>query len=229
MQGTLPPGKLIITADDWGYSGRYNAGIEEALRSAALDAVSAMVTRPACEPGPLLESGVEVGLHLELPDPGRRRAASEARRQLEDFERAFGRPPAFVNGHRQCHAVLPAATAIEDLVLELGVPLRAVGEDHRFRLQERGIPSVDRMIGRMHEREPALPNLIADAIEEGALPPGVTEWVVHPGHSDPDSGSSYDRGREEDLALLRRLADEETLAAGRCTHAEALAASPADA
>jgi predicted glycoside hydrolase/deacetylase ChbG (UPF0249 family) len=62
------PGTLIVTADDWGYSSRYNAGIAEALGAGAVDAVSAMVLRPACDPGPLLEYGVEVGLHLEIPE-----------------------------------------------------------------------------------------------------------------------------------------------------------------
>jgi hypothetical protein len=39
---------------------------------------------------------------------------------------------------------------------------------------------------------------------EGRHLPGLTEWMVHPGHS--GGGSSYDRGREEDLKLLLELA-----------------------
>ncbi len=61
------PGRLIVTADDWGYCERYNAGIEQAARAGAIDAVSAMVLRPDCDPA-IAASGVEVGLHLELPD-----------------------------------------------------------------------------------------------------------------------------------------------------------------
>ena len=57
---------LLITADDYGYSPRYNAGILRAAHRGAIDAASAMVTRPWCDPAPLLASGVEVGLHLEL-------------------------------------------------------------------------------------------------------------------------------------------------------------------
>jgi predicted glycoside hydrolase/deacetylase ChbG (UPF0249 family) len=218
------PGFLIVTADDWGYSRRYNDGMLEAVRAGAVDAVSAMVLRPDCDPGPLRESGVEVGLHLELPGSGGRREVLEApRRQLEAFVELFDRPPAYVDGHKHCHAKLPLATPSEDLALELRVPLRAVGEDHRFRLEERGIASADRLIGRIHEREPVLPLLLADALDEGALPWGVTEWAVHPGRNDADSGSSYDRGREEDLALLLRLAGDQMLAGARATHAVALA------
>lgn len=221
-------GHLIVTADDWGYAPRYNAGIEEAARAGAVDAVGALVLRPACDAGPLLESGVEVGLHLEMPESSGRREVMEApRRQTEAFEKIFGGPPAYIDGHHHCHATLPIATATEDLALELRVPVRAVGEDHRFRLEERGIASPDRLIGRMHEHEPALPRLLADALDEEALPWGVTEWVVHPGHSDPDSGSSYDRGREADLALVLHLAHDEVLAGARATHRVALGGAAA--
>jgi predicted glycoside hydrolase/deacetylase ChbG (UPF0249 family) len=219
------PGSLIVTADDWGYSARYNAGIEEALGAGAVDAVSVMVLRPACDPGPLLERGVEAGLHLEIPESAAHREMLEApRRQVDAFARIFGRPPEYIDGHRHCHAKLPVATVTEDVALELRVPVRAVGEDHRFRLQERGIPSADRVIGRLDEHEPVMPRVLADALEEGALPWGLTEWMVHPGRNDPESGSGYDRGREEDLALLLGLAEDQMLTGARATHAAALAA-----
>jgi predicted glycoside hydrolase/deacetylase ChbG (UPF0249 family) len=219
-------GRMIITADDWGYAPRYDAGILDATRSGALDAVSALVMRPGCDPAPLLESGVEVGLHLELQLPeagGYEELMAAPRVQAESFRRLFGRPPAYIDGHHHCHASLPSATAVEDLALELGVPVRAVGEDHRYRLSERGIASPDRAIGRMDEHEPVMPGLLEKALSSGALPWGTTEWIVHPGHSDPDSGSGYDRGREEDLALLLRLAEDESLTPVRGTHAVTLA------
>ena len=227
QMSSVGAGRLIITADDWGYSPRYNAGIVEAMRSGAIDAVSALVLRPECDPAPLLEAGVEVGLHLELKLPaagGYEELMGAPRIQAEGFERLFGRPPAYIDGHHHCHASLPSATAVEDLALELGVSVRAVGEDHRYRLSERGIASPDRAIGRMDEHEPVMPRLLGEALSSGALPWGTTEWIVHPGHSDPDSGSGYDRGREEDLALLLRLAEDESLTSVRGTHAATLAA-----
>jgi predicted glycoside hydrolase/deacetylase ChbG (UPF0249 family) len=223
---TDQPGQLIITADDWGYSERYNAGIGDAVQAGAVDSVSALVLREACVAEPLLSFGVEVGLHLEQPDSAEHDALLEApRRQAAEFERIFGSPPAYIDGHHHCHAALPLATAVEDLALELRVPLRAVGEDHLFRLEERGISAPDRLIGRMHEREPPMPRMLSEALAAEALPWGTTEWAVHPGHRDAGSGSSYDSGREEDLALLMRLAGEETLTAARTTHRAALGAT----
>ena len=58
--------RLIITADDYGYWPSYNEGILAAIEAGAIDSVSAMVDREYCDPAPLLESGVEVGLHLEF-------------------------------------------------------------------------------------------------------------------------------------------------------------------
>lgn len=214
---------LIVTADDWGYSERYNAGILTAVRALAVDAVSAMVLRPACDPAPLLAAGVEVGLHIEIPEGADRRAlVGEPSRQLARFERIFGRPPAYIDGHHHCHAAAPLASSVEDSALELGVAVRAIDADHHLHLRRRGIRCVDRLIGRSDERDPAIPDLIATALEEGRLPPGTTEWAVHPGYADPGADSSYDAGREQDLGLLLDLAAEEILARGRFTHREAL-------
>ena len=58
---------LIITADDFGYSPRYDEGIVEAAAARAVDAVSVMVTRNRVDREALLETGVETGLHLDLP------------------------------------------------------------------------------------------------------------------------------------------------------------------
>ncbi|HEY8641101.1 MAG TPA: ChbG/HpnK family deacetylase [Solirubrobacterales bacterium] len=219
-----PTSRLIVTADDWGYSASYNEGIEEAARARAVDAVSVMVLRPACDPAPLLDCEVELGLHLELPEGGRRAVLEAPGRQAERFGRLFGVAPAYIDGHHHCHARLPLASAVEELAMQLRVPVRSVGEDHRYRLQELGVPCPDRLIGRLHEGEPVLPRLLAEALQGGTLPEGATEWVVHPGHRDPDCGSGYDRGREEDLNLLLRLAEEGSLAAARTTHRSALAA-----
>jgi predicted glycoside hydrolase/deacetylase ChbG (UPF0249 family) len=222
---------LIIAADDYGYWPSYNRGILEGVRRGVVDSVGALVEREHCDPGPLRELGVEVGLHLEFEGRWGRRSRNAAQRslevQLDRFSREFKGWPAYIDGHHHCHATLPIATATEDLALELRVPVRAVGEDHRFRLEERGIATPDRLVGRMHEHEPALPRLLADALDEEALPWGITEWVVHPGHSDPDSGSSYDRGREADLALLLQLANDETLVGARATHRVALGGAAA--
>lgn len=222
-QSAAEGGVLIVTADDWGYSPRYNAGILAAARAGAVDSASAMVLRPGCDPAPLLESGVEVGLHLELPpDLPERAATDEPARQATLFERLFGSPPTYLDGHHHCHAAAPLAEPTEELALQLAVPVRAVGEGHAERLRSRGIACPDRLVGRTAPDEPALPAEIAAARRGDGLAGGVTEWVVHPGYRDPSRGSRYDEAREEDLELLLELASEPGISAARASHRAAL-------
>lgn len=221
---------LIIAADDYGYAPAYNRGILEAARSGALDAVGAMVDREWCEPAPLLETGVEVGLHLELPPIQGERAGERQREeagaallaQLQRFEAIFGRPAAYLDGHGHCHAAPGLGALVARVARKRGLPVRSVDPRHRRLLRCQGVPTPDRLLGRLREAEPPLPPELRSLIEraEGSLP-GVTEWMVHPGHRDPESGSSYDAGREEDLRLLLELRGSD-LRKLRTTHAEAL-------
>lgn len=201
---------LIITADDYGYAPAYDEGIAEAARAGAVDAVSAMVTRGEPDPAPLAESGVEVGLHLEL-------GASSLEEQLTEFERRFGRPPAYLDGHHHCHARGPAAVAVANLARERGLPVRSVDARHRRLLRCKGVATPDRLVGRNSEDEPALPEEVA-ALIRGDGPEGATEWMTHPGRAEATSGSRYDAAREEDLRLLLELASAATLRAIRADH-----------
>lgn len=226
---------LIISADDYGYSPRYDEGILEAVDARAVDSVSAMVTRERLDPEPLLATGVEVGLHLELAPEltqGERaspRARDEALRQLdrqlEAFAAAFTSPPAYLDGHRHCHAHAGLATAVAREAARGGLPVRSVDAGHRRILRREGVATPDRLVGRYSEEaEGALPVELRPVVDgEGELPEGVTEWMVHPGHPDPESESRYDQAREEDLDLLLSLCLLPALAGARRTHGAALA------
>ena len=188
--------KLRITADDYGYAPSYDAGILAAARAGALDAVSAMVLRDP-DPAPLLESGVEIGLHLEPL------GLAPLDQQWKRFEDVFGRAPAHVDGHKHCHAAPGGpALAVAKLARARGVAVRSVSPRHRRLLRCQGVATPDRLVGRLSEDEPALPSEIS-AWLDGRPPEGLTEWMVHPGYA--GGGSSFDRGREEDLELLLGL------------------------
>jgi chitin disaccharide deacetylase len=221
---------LIVTADDYGYAPEYDRGILEAAAAGAVDAVSAFagpVRVP--DPAPLLETGVEIGLHLDgfpLALTGGERELELMRGhvagELERFEQLFGVPPAHVDGHRHCHAGTSQTEAVAEFARERRLPVRGTSEVHRQRLRDLGVITEDHLIGRVDEADPALP---AELDEGRRLADGVTEWMVHPGHADPASGSGYDAGREEDLRLVLMLGDREAWAARgieRRTHAEAL-------
>lgn len=218
-----PSPTLIITADDYGYHPSYDEGILEAAGGGAVDAVSAMVLRSGIDPEALLGTGVEIGLHLELPGEGESGVAA-LRDQLERFEKLFGRPAAYLDGHHHCHARGAGAAAIAGEAAARRLPVRSVGAAHRAMLRHAGAMTPDRLVGRTSEEaEAALPAELRPAVEgTGRLPPGVTEWMVHPGHPDSASGSGYDLAREEDLDLLLSLGLEPTFSAARLGHVAAL-------
>lgn len=198
----VTPARLLIVADDYGYARSYDRGILEAAAAGAIDAAGAMVTREP-DPGELLATGVEIGLHLELE-----RAPLE--QQLELFEAAFGRPPAYLDGHHHCHAERGRrALSVANLGARRKIAVRSVDPRHRRLLRCLGAPTADRLVGRLAEAQPVLPDAVEGWLERGEEPRGATEWMVHPGIPDPGHGSSYDRGRAEDLALLLELGDRE--------------------
>jgi chitin disaccharide deacetylase len=118
--------RLVVCADDFGQSRPIDAGILSLARAGRLTAVSALALGPALSGDlpALLDTGVEVGLHLDLTEGlggspstglgslilrchlglvGRAAVASAIARQLDAFERSAGRAPAFVDGHRHVH------------------------------------------------------------------------------------------------------------------------------
>jgi predicted glycoside hydrolase/deacetylase ChbG (UPF0249 family) len=213
IQGAIPT--LVITADDYGYRPTYDRGILEAARLHAVDAVSVLVARAGCDPAPLIETGSEIGLHLELPGiaehsragvADREAATAALRAQLSEFDALFGRPPAYLDGHHHCHAREGLGTAIAREAAERRLAVRSGSKRHRRLLRSLGVPTQDRLVGRLESSEPALPEQI-EAVLEGSAdpPPGVTEWIVHPGYRDPDRASSYNAAREEDLELVLQL------------------------
>jgi predicted glycoside hydrolase/deacetylase ChbG (UPF0249 family) len=187
---------LRITADDYGYAAPYDEGILAAARAGAVDSVSVMALRDP-DPRPLLATEISVGLHLEPVE------VASIEDQWRRFESLFGGPPAHIDGHKHCHAAPGGpALAVARLARERGVAVRSVNARHRRLLRREGVATADRLVGRLSEGEPALPQEIV-AWLDGRPPEGATEWMVHPGFA--GGGSSFDRGREQDLELLLAL------------------------
>ena len=190
---------LVIVADDYGYAASYDEGILAAVRAQAVDAVGAMVLREP-DAGALeaacAEAEVEIGLHLEPEAP--------LTDQLAAFERIFGRPPSYLDGHHHCHADAATAREVASAAAELAVPVRSVDEEHRGLLRAAGVATADRLVGRLGEEEPVVPAEIAALLAGEALT-GTTEWMVHPGRA--GGPSRYDAGRERDLERLLGLGD----------------------
>ncbi len=187
---------LTITADDFGLHPSYDRGILEAAAAGAIDAAGVMVLRSPDRLGPLLSSGVAVGLHLEAE--GGELTEESGLAQLERFRHLASHPPAFLDGHHHCHAAPSVARAVAAIAAGLGVPVRSVDGAHRRILRDAEVSTPDLLVGRYEERDPVIP---AELLEPPRSARWI-EWMVHPGHPDPGSGSGYDVGRGEDLAAV---------------------------
>jgi predicted glycoside hydrolase/deacetylase ChbG (UPF0249 family) len=203
--------RLLITADDYGYAVAYDEGILEAAEAGAVDSVSAFADRDAAGPEQLLATGVEVGLHVDLgwtneaamaTGEERKEAARLIGEQIARFTQRFAGPPAYLDGHHHCHARAGLGVVVADLALLHGLPVRSISPRHRRLLRCRGVPTPGLLVGRLEQTEDPVPAGLT--VEGVARMPAdlIVEWMVHPGHADPGSGSAYDRGRAEDLELL---------------------------
>jgi len=203
--------RLVITADDYGYATAYDEGILEAAGAGAVDSVSAFADRSAAGAERLLGTGVEIGLHLDLGwtheaprATGEER--SEAERligeQIARFTERFARPPAYLDGHHHCHARDGLGVVVADLAGRRGLPVRSISSRHRRLLRCRGVLTPDLLVGRLEQTEAPVPAELTGEGVAGMPADIIVEWMVHPGHPDPRSGSAYDRGRAEDLELL---------------------------
>ncbi len=152
-QASAAPRRLTLCADDFGQSAAINAGILSLLDAGRLQATSVLSDGPAWPQGAqqlkdLLSSSprADVGLHLNLTHPFA--AANEARplsfwllashlrlvsrsqvrdsflRQLDTFERHFGRLPDYLDGHQHVHAFPVVRDAVMD-VIDHGWPASA--------------------------------------------------------------------------------------------------------
>jgi len=233
---------LIVNADDFGLTRGVSAGILAAHRQGIVTSTTALVNReiPPDEIAAALDSGIGIGLHVNLTlgapiarvpslvdDSGRfirdpRQAASRARaREVEDeiaaqvdrFASLFGRPPTHLDTHHHVGLHPP----VRDLVLEcarrLRVPVRSQDQAARQRARSAGLATPDHFFGESGPCHYWTPERTIAHLRR--LPPGVSEFMAHPGRSDDDlSYSRYGRQRETELVGLGVGARAAALALG---------------
>jgi chitin disaccharide deacetylase len=200
MHAAADPRRLVVNADDLGWTSGVNAGIAEARRAGILTSASLMAVRPRAAEGAgaAAELGLDLGLHVDLARwarrvegrpvyelPDGREVRAEVERQLRAFSRLVGADPTHLDSHHHVHRDEPAAGAVlRELGSRLGIPVRWQG---RVRAVELLDPSVEGLLQIVR-----------------SLGAGVTELVCHPGYVDAELESSY---REERAAEVEALCD----------------------
>lgn len=248
--------RIALCADDFGWGPAVDAGILQLVDAGRLGAVSCQVARPAFRDDASALRGraaaVDLGLHLDLA-AGRSGlaallVASHARalprawaarriaRQLDAFEVAFARAPAFVDGHQHVHQLPIVRDALLDALLaRYGAPGPAVrntvavgdrgrkarlvarlgGSALRRALRARGVPHNRDFAGLYaldpRERYPELFRGWLAAAADGAL------FLCHPGRAPGDPDDPIAPARAAELDYLASPALEADCAAAGAT------------
>jgi hypothetical protein len=221
---------LIVNADDFGLTRGVSAGILAAHRHGIVTSTTVLVNgdpdrRQLAE---ARDSGLGLGLHVNLTlgkpltrgrslvgadgrfvrDPVRAAAAAEAREirreveaQIERFERLVGRRPTHLDSHHHVGLYPPVRDVVLDVARAAGVAVRSQDAAARERARSAGLRTPDHFFG---EAGPGAYWSLAQTLARlRALPPGVSEFMAHPGLFDDDLGySRFGRQREIELAGL---------------------------
>jgi chitin disaccharide deacetylase len=206
--------RLIVNADDLGYSAGVNRGVARAHEDGIVTSASLMVRQPAADEAaayartrPALSVGLHVDLgewrfdggrwepiyqHVDVDDGGA--VAREVKEQLARFRDLLGREPTHLDSHQHVHEREPLRSVLQRVASELGVHLRHFDARVRYRGD---------FYGQTAEGE-ALPHVLTvETLRRilRSLDTGVSELCCHPGDA-ADVDSSYAEERPRELAVL---------------------------
>jgi hypothetical protein len=221
---------LIVNADDFGLAAGVSAGILAAHRVGIVTSTTALVNRPI--PGDqvraALDSGIGIGLHVNLTlgapvtrarslvdGAGRfirdarhaaaraevREVEGEVEAQIDRFAVLFGRRPTHLDTHHHIGLLPPVREVVLAWAARLGVPVRSQNAVARSMARSAGLATPDHFFGESGPGPYWTPARTMGHL--GRLPPGVSEFMTHPGYCDDElSGSRYGRQRETELVGL---------------------------
>jgi len=216
-----------VNADDFGLTRGVSEGILAAHRHGIVTSTTVLVTLPVAPDlrDRLVRSGMGIGLHVNLTlgrpltrasslvgrdgrfvrDPrlaaGRARASdveAEVRAQLRAFARLFGRGPTHLDTHHHVGLWPPVGPIVRGIARERGLAVRSQTEPARAAARLAGLRTPDHFFG---ESGPgAYWTLATTLVRLRDLPPGVSEFMAHPGvFDDALAQSRYARQRETEL------------------------------
>ncbi len=222
--------RLIVNADDFGLTPGVSAGILMAHRHGIVTSATVLATADidSEQLAAALDSGLALGIHLNLTlgraltggrslvdDDGRfvrdaRRAAARAdardveremTAQVERFVTLAKRPPTHLDTHHHVGLYHPVSEVMLAMARRLGLPIRSQNASARAGARSAGLRTPDHFFGESGPEAYWTPARTLAHLR--ALPPGVSEFMSHPGLFDAALGySRYGRQRETELIGL---------------------------
>src|SRR6185436_6732283 len=208
---------LIVNADDFGLTRGVSAGILAAHRFGIVTSTTVLVTGDIDREqlAEARDAGLGLGLHMNLTlgrpltgarslvdgggaflrDPRRAAASAEAREvraeveaQIARFEKLVGRPPTHIDTHHHVGLYAPVSEAVLDAARALGVAVRSQDATVRARARSAGLRTTDHFFGESGPGAYWSPARTLAHLR--TLPPGVSEFMCHPGLFDEALGYS---------------------------------------
>jgi len=220
--------RLIVNADDFGFTRDVNSGILEAHHNGILTATTLMANGEAFDDAVALaraNPSLDVGCHLVLvqgrsvADPSRELPRNlkallsalirrelpvyrEARAQLDKLV-AAGIRPTHIDSHKHTHLLPPVMDVVARIADEFQIPwVRRRFITPRVGSTLRGLRTTDHFLGFLLTGRLNTENL---AKQLRNLRPGLTEFMCHPGQLGPELQAAPTRlkkSREIELAAL---------------------------
>lgn len=213
--------RLIVNADDFGYSPGVNRGIIEGFEKGVVRSTTIMANMPAFEDAvnlALETPGLSVGLHFNLTSgpcltgcctlTDKRgmfvRGLDYSKTDPRDVRRELGVQmqrllqrgiiPSHIDSHHHVHAQPVVAEAVSLVARRMRLPVRPCGP---FEREGRLLSTA--FFGEVSLEK--LKGILLSGQDSGAA---VMELMCHPGRADEPliQRSSYSRAREKELALL---------------------------
>jgi len=187
--------KLIINADDYGLSKKFNEGILKLIAEGIVTSTTVLVKRKFIRPKDLLkQKNVSIGLHLELfletPE-------KEIKNQVKIFRNLFERLPSHLDGHKYYHLLPGNFSKVLKIAKRYKLPIRSASSVDRKSIKQARVSTPDQLISWHPDRKAKLFNDLKNA--KGR----IIELLCHPGHFDPKSGLDYNKLREKELKILK--------------------------
>ncbi|PLT28853.1 chitin disaccharide deacetylase [Peribacillus deserti] len=221
--------KLIINADDFGYSNGVNLGIIEAFQKGIVTSATLMANMPGAAHAAALAAqnpGLGVGIHLVLDcgypvnssvhslvdDTGKfhktdvvlsggdiKDIEKELTSQIERFL-SFGLVPTHIDSHHHVHGHERVFPIVKDLAIKYDIPIRPASEE--LLKAEDSLKSVDYFNPEFYG-ESLSNQTIIDVINK-CKDYETAEIMTHPAYLDEAilSGSSYALPRVRELSIL---------------------------
>jgi predicted glycoside hydrolase/deacetylase ChbG (UPF0249 family) len=195
---------LIINADDFGYSRVFNDEILKLIKKDIVKSTSVMVGRinrsqdDQVKELSDLHRGMEIGigLHLELSE-GNASFDDQLTEQYGRFVSIFNFKPSHVDLHKPegLKEMTAAMEAVVKLAERKGVPVRNFGIETRARKTTANFLMAHADFAKIRK--------FLDGMKDGCS----YELIAHPGRYDPESKSSLNKERENDVENLLRVAE----------------------